>query len=103
MMQTDLLSNHEIIFVIIAFIFSGGGFYGMTKMLPERIKKSIEEVNTKIDKLDSRMDYSDKSTQTMQIIQAKNEVKIDSIQNSQAEMKQSILEITRMLNKHHGA
>ncbi len=101
-MMTEVLSNHEAIFAIMTFIFCFGGFYAVQKKLPEMLKRSMEAVDTKIDKLDSRMDYSDKSSQSMQIIQAKNEVKIDSIQNSQIEMKQSIAKIYEMLNRKGG-
>ena len=98
-MITEVMTNHEIVFVLMAFIFTVGGFYTVQKKLPEMLRRSMEAVDTKIDKIDARMDSSDKSTQSMQIIQAKNEVKIDSIQNSQTEMKQSIARIYEILNR----
>lgn len=101
-MITDVLSNHELIFALLAFVFTVGGFYTVQKKLPEMLRRSMEAVDAKIDKIGARMDSSDKSTQSMQIIQAKNEVKIDSIQVSQTEMKQSIARIYEVLNRKGG-
>lgn len=101
-MATDLLNNHDVIFATIAFIFSFGGFWAVQKKLPELLKKSMDAVDAKIDKLDVRMDNSDKVSQSMQIAQAKTDEKMCSIQNGQNEMKRSMDKIMDFLNSNRG-
>lgn len=91
-------SNYEAIFGVAALIFATGGFYVFVKNLPKIIKKSMLEMDGKIDRLDNRMDSSDKTIQNMQIVQARNDEKISNVQQSQSEMRGSLSEMTRMLN-----
>lgn len=98
--MATLLNNYEDIFGLCAIIFSAGGLYAFIKALPKIIKKSINEMDGKIDKLDTRMDSSDKTIQNMQIAQARNDEKINNVQQSQIEMRGSISEMTKMLNTY---
>lgn len=97
-MFSEVLTNHEIIFAICAFIFSFGGFYAIQKRLPEILRKSMDRVDLKMDRLDSRMDATDKSVQNVQISQAINNEKVNSLQAAQVDLRQSILELTKVLN-----
>lgn len=96
--MTTLLNNYEAIFGLCAIIFSAGGLYAFIKALPKIIKKSINEMDGKIDKLDHRMDFSDKTIQNMQITQARYDEKINNVQFNQTEMRNNISELTKMLN-----
>ncbi len=96
--MVTLLNNYEAIFGLCAIIFSAGGLYDFVRALPKIIKKSINEMDGKIEKLDNRMDSSDKTIQNMQIAQARNDEKINNVQQSQSEMRSSISEMTKMLN-----
>jgi septal ring factor EnvC (AmiA/AmiB activator) len=97
-MLTEVLSNHEIIFGLASLIFFVGGFYAIQKKQPEMVRKSLDKMDNKIDKIHNRMDKTDVTIQSIQVTQARNDEKINNIQSNQVEMKQSIAEITKMLN-----
>lgn len=96
--MVTLLNNYEAIFGLCALIFATGGFYVFVKNLPKIIKKSMTEMDGKIDKLDHRMDSSEKTIQNIQITQARNDEKINNVQQSQNEMRNNISEMAKMLN-----
>lgn len=97
-MLTEALSSHEIIITIATIIFFVGGFFAIQKKLPEIMKKSFDKMDDKVDKIHNRMDKTDVTIQSIQVTQARNDEKINNIQSNQVEMKQSIAEITKILN-----
>jgi Tfp pilus assembly protein PilN len=97
-MLTDALSNHEIIFALGSLIFFVGGFFAIQKKQPEMLRKSLDKMDTKMDKIQDKMINTDQTIQNIQVAQARNDEKINNVQSSQIEMKQSIAEISKLLN-----